>query len=99
MGIYLLHCTSFYHLDDTQYLDSHQNKREAIVIANTFHKLGYNVYIQEFSSNKKIPNLNFTIIFGIEPNFYKACKRFPQAKKFIMRQELISSIKINRYMT
>ena len=71
----------FYHLDDTQYLDSHQNKREAIVIANTFHKLGYNVYIQEFSSNKKIPNLNFTIIFGIESNFYKACKRFPQAKK------------------
>lgn len=71
----------FYHINDTQYLDSHQNKREAIVIANTFHKLGYNVYIQEFSSNKKIPNLNFSVVFGIEPNFYKACKKFPQAKK------------------
>lgn len=71
----------FYHLDDRQYLDKHQNKREAIIIANTFHKLGYNVYLQEFSSNKKIPNLNFSVIFGIEPNFCKACEKFPQAKK------------------
>lgn len=71
----------FYHLNETEYLDSHQNKREAIIIASTFHKLGYNVYVQEFSSSRKIPNLNFKIIFGIEPNFCKACKKFPHAKK------------------
>lgn len=71
----------FYHLNDTQYLGTHQNKKEAIIIAHTFHKLGYNVYVQEYSSNKKIPNLNFTVIFGLEPNFYKACQKFPQAKK------------------
>lgn len=71
----------FYHLKDTQYLDSHQNKREAIIIARTFHKLGYNVYIQEYSSRKRIPKLNFSIIFGIEPNFYTACEKFPKAQK------------------
>ena len=70
----------FYHLEDDKFLDSHQNKREAIRIVNELNKLGYNVYVQEFTSTREIPVLkNVKIIFGHNPNLFRAAEKYPQA--------------------
>ena len=71
----------FYHLNDQTQLDVHQNRREAIKIAEIFYNLGFNLYIQNYNSRRKIPNLDFKIIFGIEPNFCNACYKHPNAIK------------------
>lgn len=69
-------------LDDESYLNSHQNKRETIEIVRVLNQLGYNVYVQDFLSFKKIPNLkNIKIVFGHEPNFVKASIKYPHAKR------------------
>lgn len=72
----------FKHLDNEKYLNSHQNKRETIEIVKTFNKLGYNVYVQDYFSHGKLPNLkNVKIIFGHEPNMVRASLKYPNAKK------------------
>lgn len=64
----------FYHTADEIYLNVHQNRREAIEIVKIFNKLGYNVYVQDFCSNRTFPPIeNVKVVFGLEPLFERAC--------------------------
>lgn len=72
---------SFYHRDDDFFLDSHQNKRESIEIVKQLNQRGYNVYVQGPKSKRKLPSLDISVVFGIEPNFIKASKKYPRAIK------------------
>jgi len=53
-----------------------------LLIADLFTELGFNIDVIRF--NKKIDANNFKnydLIFGLEPNFEKVCKKNPKAKK------------------
>lgn len=72
----------FNHLDDETYLGRHQNLREAIKMVEVFNQLGYNVYLQRYNSRHSLPKkINPKIIIGLEPNFDRACEKWPNAKK------------------
>lgn len=70
----------FYNLRDQQYLNTHQNKREAIEIVKIFNKLGYNVYVQDYASSRDLPDLDVVLIFGHDPNLNRAHEKYPDAK-------------------
>lgn len=71
----------FYNISDQRYLNGHQNKREALVIADVFINMGYNIYIMNWNSQKKLPDINVKLVFGHEPNFVRACEKYKDAKK------------------
>lgn len=69
------------HLDDEEYMCGHQNRKETVAMVDVFNELGYNVYLHDFTINTKLPNINPVIVLGLEPNFNRACKKWPNAKK------------------
>lgn len=71
----------FYQKGNDAYLDQHQSHREAFVIDSVLTSLGYNVYHQTFCYDKPLPDIDFKLIFGLEPLFCKACEKYPKAKK------------------
>ncbi len=70
----------FYHRNDYNVLDRHQNNREAIVMEKVFNNLGYNVFFMLHSSKKDLPDIDCHLVFGHEPNFIRACKKYDKAK-------------------
>lgn len=60
---------------------SHQNLREQIAMVKCLNELGYNVFVQNYSTKPIFPNINVAIIFGLEPVFEEACMHYPEAKK------------------
>lgn len=70
----------FYHRNDNVYLDTHQNKREAIAMAEVFNKLGYNVYFMLYTSQKPLPDIDCKLIFGHEPNIQRAKDKYRNAR-------------------
>lgn len=71
----------YYQKGNDAYLDQHQSHREAFVIDEVLTSLGYNVYHQTFCYDKPLPDIDFKLIFGLEPLFCKACEKYPNAKK------------------
>ena len=69
------------HLDDEAYMAGHQNRQETVKMVDVFNELGYNVFLQNFTTVKSLPNINPKIVIGLEPNFNRACKKWPNAKK------------------
>lgn len=70
----------FYKEQDLKYMNSHQNRKEVLIIGNAFINLGYQIFVQRF--DKVL--LNFPkrdIIFGLEPNFMKMAKKNKKAIK------------------
>lgn len=79
---YVSYIPEVYHKKkDRQYMLSHQNKREAILIGEFFYKLGYNVKVALFNDPKECDDRKYDIIFGLEPNFITMCKKNPKALK------------------
>lgn len=79
---YVSYIPEVYHKKkDMQYMLSHQNKREAILIGDIFYKLGYNVKVALFNDPKECDDRKYDIIFGLEPNFITMCKKNPKALK------------------
>lgn len=66
---------------NTPYMNRHQSRREMIVMVKVFKHLGYNVYVNNYSNEKKLPAITPSIIFGLEPSFEAACKKWPKALK------------------
>lgn len=62
------------------FLNGHQSRREMKTIVKVFKSLGYNVYVGDYR-NTRLPSINPSIIFGLEPAFEKACNRWPNALK------------------
>lgn len=71
----------FYHKDDCNYLNLHQNKKEAISMVEILNEMGYNTYSMLLTSKRKLPNIDFDFIFGQEQNFSRACEKYKKAKK------------------
>ena len=69
------------HVNDKEFMAGHQNRQETVVMVDILNKLGYNVYLQDFTTTKKLPNIHPKIIIGLEPNFCRACKKYKAAKK------------------
>lgn len=61
--------------------NSHQNRREALIIGQVFNNMGYNTYIQQYDNNDyhRLRHYNFDIIFGLEPNIEAVAKLNPDA--------------------
>lgn len=70
----------FYNLWNTNYMYGHQSRREMVEIVSVFNKLGYNVFVGNFSVYHKSKR-KYDIIFGIEPSFVQASKDNPSALK------------------
>lgn len=70
----------FYKRDNETYMRGHQSRQETIEIVNVFNELGYNVFLSD-SNHPKLPNRNFKILFGIEPGFVEAYRKYPEATK------------------
>lgn len=71
----------FYHSNDEELMYSHQNNREAIVMAKVFNDMGYNVYFMQYNSKKRLPDIDCRMVFGHEPNFDRACEKYKNARK------------------
>lgn len=70
----------FYNRNNSQALDQHQNQREAIRIVEILNELGYNVYVQDYTSKRQLPALkNVKLIFGHNPNLARAINMYPNA--------------------
>jgi len=62
---------------------AHSNYLEAVEIAKVFDKLGFGVDVYQYNSpfNKKLfNNVNYDVVFGIEPNFLRAVEVFKPRK-------------------
>lgn len=71
----------FNHQNDDRYMNSHQNKKEAVEIVRVLNSLGYNVFVQNFMSHGRIPILPIKLVFGLEPNFNRASAKYSKARK------------------
>lgn len=70
----------FYRSNDSKYMNSHQNRKEALIIGKIFKKLDYQIFVQRFDKMLFFyPKRK--IIFGLEPNFVKMAKKNPKAIK------------------
>ena len=70
----------FYKLWDEEYTRGHQSRREMVEKVKLFNRLGYNVFVSS-CNYPVLPNRNFDVVFGVEPTFVAACKKYPKAKK------------------
>lgn len=67
--------------EDKEFLNTHQNTRETKIIAQSFLDKGYNIVVQHYLIESKIPNHSYDIVFGLEPNFTKCSINNPKANK------------------
>lgn len=70
----------FYNTWNKKYMNGHQSRQEMVNIVRLFNNKGYNVYVSNYA-NYTLPSLNVEIVFGIEPGFIFACKKYSTAKK------------------
>lgn len=66
--------------DNSLYLNKHQNRREVLIIADIFRNLNISTKFT-YLSKPHFSLSGFDLIFGVEPNFIKACKDNPSALK------------------
>lgn len=59
--------------NNKKYLSGHQNRQEALEIAKVLEELNYSFVITEFNKDTKKIDRNYDLVFGLEPNFLKAC--------------------------
>lgn len=63
-----------------KYLNYHQNRRETLIICHVLKALNLSVVFKRFDVIGSIRN-DYNIVFGLEPNFIKACKKNPKSIK------------------
>lgn len=78
---YVSYITDVFFLKDESVFGIHQNKKEAIKIVDILNHFGYNVYVQDYQSSRSLPSKKFDLVFGLEPNFERACIQNPNALK------------------
>lgn len=58
----------FFRQHDDNYLNTHQNKRESLVMGQVFANNGFNFVVESFDT-VSVDNRRYDIILGLEPNF------------------------------
>lgn len=71
----------FYRKRDCAYLNTHQNKRESIILGEVLAELGYNFVVEQFNTTGGDCSRNYDLVFGHEPNFVKMAQKNPAAIK------------------
>lgn len=80
--VYISYIPEFiYRQHNLPVMNRHQAHREMVVIVQVFKKLGYNIYVSNYNNVDKLPSINPSIIFGLEPSFEAACEKWPNALK------------------
>ena len=70
-----------YRQHNSEVMNKHQNRREMVAMVKVFKSLGYNVYVGEYHKVDKLPSITPAVVFGLEPSFEAACKKWPDALK------------------
>lgn len=70
-----------FYVKDINQLTSHQNQQEMVRMVEVFSKLGYNVYVMDYTSKRKLPDINVRIVFGLDPVLQRACEKYKDAIK------------------
>lgn len=70
----------FYNLWNEKYMNGHQSRQEMVKMVSIFNTMGYNVYVSNHV-NYTLPDIDVKLIFGIEPGFVFAAKKYCNAKK------------------
>jgi glycosyltransferase involved in cell wall biosynthesis len=70
----------FYEKDISKRL-AHQNQNEMIAIVDVLKRLGYNIYVMAYDSADELPDIDVSIVFGLEPVFGRACEKYSNARK------------------
>ena len=65
---------------DEKYFSKHQNRREITIIVKIFEEMHYNVHCRRFDKPILFPK-KYDIVFGLEPNFERVCKKNKNAIK------------------
>lgn len=71
----------FYKIGEQDFFLKHQNRRESLILADVFYKLGFNVHVRRFDKPVIFSKRKYDLIFGLEPNFNSMAKRSPDALK------------------
>ena len=70
----------FWKKDDLSYMNKHQNRRETLIMADVLKSLKLSCRFTRLDKpHYLLPN--YDIVFGVEPNFIRACKNNPRAVK------------------
>lgn len=70
----------FFRQHDDNYLNTHQNKRESLVMGQVFANNGFNFVVESFDT-VSVDNRRYDIILGLEPNFCNVAKKNLDALK------------------
>lgn len=63
------------------YFNGHQNRQEALIIAEVVRELGYSYVYNDYNKFLNFRKRGFEVVFGLEPNFEVMCKKNPKALK------------------
>ena len=70
----------FYNSWNKKYMQGHQSRQEMIEMVKIFNKMGYNVFVSNFV-HYSLPDINVKFVFGLEPGFINASKKYFNAYK------------------
>ena len=79
--VFISYIPSVFYLKETVKMAYHQNKQEMVRMVPVFSDLGYNVYVMDHASRRKLPDINVKIIFGLDPVLQRACAKYKTAMK------------------
>lgn len=66
--------------ENHEYLNKHQNRREALILGNVFEELGWGYQVVRFDK-LFFKKAGFQMVFGLEPNFLHIIEKNPLAIK------------------
>lgn len=79
--IFVSYIPYVFHEKDISKRLAHQNQNEMIAIVDALKRLGYNIYVMAYDSTDKLPDIDVSIVFGLEPVFGRACEKYSNARK------------------
>ncbi len=71
----------FFKKNNQKYLAAHQNRRETLMMASVFEKLGWSFRFTRLNKPLKRDICDFDIVFGCGPTFVEACNKNEKAIK------------------
>ena len=78
----------FFRQHDDNYLNTHQNKRESLVMGQVFANNGFNFVVESFDT-VSVDNRRYDIILGLEPNFCNVSKKNLDALKILCNRSVL----------
>ena len=77
--VFISYIPNVFYVKNKASLLSHQNQQEMVRMVKVFSELGYNVYVVNYASKRKLPDINVKIVFGLEPVLQLAAAKYKNA--------------------